>query len=366
MPPDFDVHVCMVSDQAAPNLLPVLDAQFAPKNRRILMLVTPKMQENAAGLTGVFEDNGFKVETRSIDNQYDLNAIQGKLREFLVAHEKEKVALNATGGTKIMALAAHAIFSLAKQPIFYVTEDNSIILIRGNEKSDIFALKSKLTLKDYFGAYGYAVKEREYVHKQGFSDELIQNQEKYLNALQLLNQSARCGKKRLVSFKVQDLIPVRILLELCKEYELLDFTDDSVAFTDKNSRDYVCGNWLEAHTCAVVNSISESKRQTRAVQGVPIRKNDSPNELDVVFLANNAPYVIECKTALLETEGGGDVLYKIDSITQKMGLRTKRMLVTYKNLDIPHKIRAAELRIRVVEGNELRNLKSHLEKWIAE
>jgi len=364
--PDFDAHVCMVSDQAAPNLLPVLDERIAPKNRRILMLVTPKMQKNAAGLTAVFENNGFDVETRSIDDQYDLDAIQGKLREFLAAHEKEKVALNVTGGTKIMALAAHAVFSLKKQPIFYVTEDNRIILIRGNEKSDVFALQSTLTLKEYLGAYGYAVNVKKTIHKQGFSDELIQNQENYLNALHLLNQYARRGKKKLVSFKVEDLSPVRFLLELCKKYELLDFTDDSVVFTDKNSRDYVCGNWLEAHTCAVVNSISGSEMQTRAEQGVSIERKGVQNELDVAFLAKNALHVIECKTGLLKTEGGGDVLYKLDSITEKMGLRTKPMLAIYDSLELPHKTRAAGLGITVVEGNELRNLQDHLKKWIAE
>jgi hypothetical protein len=49
------------------------------------------------------------------------------------------------------------------------------------------------------------------------------------------------------------------------------------------------------------------------------------------------------------------------------------MLVTYRDLDnpdvkrrIPHKKRALQYGIKVVESDELCKLKEHLEKWIAE
>ena len=135
----------------------------------------------------------------------------------------------------------------------------------------------------------------------------------------------------------------------------------------------MCGEWLEVHTHAVVNNLLRSKIQTRAEQGLTIIKNDVPNELDVAFMAKNALHVIECKTSRLEREGGGDALYLLGTITHKTGLKTKAMLVTYRNLDSydkknrkPHKKRAAEYGIKIVEGAELRNLKAHLEKWIAE
>lgn len=41
-------HLCFVSQQAAANLLPLLDRDFAPK--RVLLAVTPQMSEAARSL----------------------------------------------------------------------------------------------------------------------------------------------------------------------------------------------------------------------------------------------------------------------------------------------------------------------------
>jgi len=38
-----DVHVCLVSEQATPNFIPVLDARFRP--REVILVVSPQMRE---------------------------------------------------------------------------------------------------------------------------------------------------------------------------------------------------------------------------------------------------------------------------------------------------------------------------------
>ena len=373
---NFDVHVCLVSGQAAPNLLPVLDARFAPK--RIFMLVTPEMEENANGLSAVFKKHGIKADFLSIADPYDFDSIQGNLLDFLDKPENEKTALNVTGGTKIMALAAHSAFSIADRPIFYVREDNNSVIIMhncgGSEKYPPIDLKSNLKLKDYFRAYGYSADPKESIHKPGFAKELVDNQVQYRDALGLLNKHVCTDDNRqTLSFSAQNTTPMCIILELCKKYDFLDFNDRRIDFNDAACRKYVCGGWLEAHTRAVVNSISRSKLQTLADQGIEIIKKNVPNDLDVAFLAKNALHVIECKTGRLTRERGGDTLYKLKTITQTMGLKTKPMLVTYRNLDSedtkkrkPHTRRARQYGIEVVEGDELRRLKEHLEKWIAQ
>jgi hypothetical protein len=374
---EFDVHVCLVSAQAAPNLLPVLDEQFAPKSKRIFMLVTPDMEENAKGLNAVFKKHNFITEIIPVDGQYDLDAIQEKLLRFLADHEDEKVALNVTGGTKIMALAAHSVFSMDERPIFYVREDNnSIILMQADKetgKYPVFHLNNQLTLRDYLRAYGYVANPKKSIYKPGFAEEMLKNQKKYQPELSRLNGIVWNGDDQQLFFRVHNVDYVQNVLELCRKHALLEFNDTDIKFADLNCRAYVCGGWLEAHTYAVVNSIYKGNIQPEAEQNLTIIKNGVPNELDIAFLAKNTLHIIECKTSRLETEKGVDALYKLNTITQKMGLKTKSMLVTYKNLDsynteygTPNKDRAEQYNIKVIEGNELRNLKDHLEKWIAE
>jgi len=44
-----DVHVCLVSEQLLPNLLPVLDSESRPKE--VVLLVTPRMASEAERLS---------------------------------------------------------------------------------------------------------------------------------------------------------------------------------------------------------------------------------------------------------------------------------------------------------------------------
>ena len=62
---------------------------------------------------------------------------------------------------------------------------------------------------------------------------------------------------------------------------------------------------------------------------------------------------------------GAEALYKLDSLTALGGLNTRGMVVSYQPLEAWDKQRANDLRIRVVEGAQLRNPDEQLTKWIA-
>ena len=49
----YDIHVCLVSAQAAPNLLPILDSDFKPK--KAIFLVSKTMKQRAEYLAKTFE-----------------------------------------------------------------------------------------------------------------------------------------------------------------------------------------------------------------------------------------------------------------------------------------------------------------------
>lgn len=94
----------------------------------------------------------------------------------------------------------------------------------------------------------------------------------------------------------------------------------------------------------------------------------SHNEVDACFMAGNRLHLIECKTKRMAGKGTAqmttDTMYKLDSISELVGLGSKAMLVSYRPLNDADKQRAKDLRIRVVEGRKVQELKSELVKWI--
>lgn len=388
MPCDFDVHVCLVSAQPTPNLLPVLDGRYAPRKKRVILLVTPEMRGAADNLGAVYTKHGLTAEKLDIENPYDFTEIWESLYQCLAAEENKNIALNVTGGTKIMTLAAQSVFAAAKRPMFYVKEsDNSLIIMPNSDaggRVQTARLDSSPDLADYLLAHGYktlpapAASGRECMSAPGFAEKLINSPGRYEAGLSRLNRYAMRDNRKQLRFSVdgqRDKEVMRAMLKLCEDCGLASADDNGrVEFADENAHAYVCGGWLEYYVYGVVAKIGGEKIRAKA-RNLIIKSKGGENELDVAFLAKNRLHILECKTARLEREKGAEALYKLQTLTNLTGLKTKAMFISYRSLDKPgisgrgagpHKKRAAAFGITVVERHELRNLKAHLEKWIAE
>ena len=94
----FDTHLCLVSNQATPNLIPVMDANTAP--RRVVLALSADMKQRGAWLSAVMRRHGITVEVLEIPDAYDFNSCWEVFSDWLTTQDKD-VALNATGGTKI-------------------------------------------------------------------------------------------------------------------------------------------------------------------------------------------------------------------------------------------------------------------------
>jgi len=101
------------------------------------------------------------------------------------------------------------------------------------------------------------------------------------------------------------------------------------------------------------------------VQGSPVT-----NELDVAFLADNRLHLIECKTKRFDSNQSPEAqvaatLYKLDTLRDYMGGNDARaMLVSYRNLGNPPRLRASEFDIKICDGQGIQRLESVLTKWI--
>ena len=73
--PKFDTHLCLVSAQATPNLLPDLDEARRPA--KLVLACSAQMKSAAAALRAVVQTKcpGLRIEVLELPNAYDYAAL---------------------------------------------------------------------------------------------------------------------------------------------------------------------------------------------------------------------------------------------------------------------------------------------------
>ena len=178
--PKYNIHVCIVSDQPIPNYVPVLDNTFRP--REVILLVTDRMRQKAEALDQTLKTRcGVKTRQIAIASEYDMQEMEDKVLGELIALDeaKENIALNLTGGTKLMAIAAYRTFHDAGYPAFYFTAtSNEVLLLDNNERLTL--QPPKIKIEDYLHLDGYQIAAINRVQRsvprerQAIGEELIQ------------------------------------------------------------------------------------------------------------------------------------------------------------------------------------------------
>lgn len=375
----FKTHVCMVSGQPAPNLLPLLDEALKPE--KVILLATPQMSKKADDLRAVIQPLGIKVEINTLDAADNFDAIQEKLLILLSAEQNTNIALNVTGGTKWMAIAAQEVFRAHGFSVFYVNIAQDTVLFLG-EKQEPHKLQERINLDNFLKANGYTITEGSkpqglIARQRELCERLVLNVNEWqaaLGQLNLLASLAEQKKSLRISFADSGLQPdqyLQVLLSELSDANVLRSSDKiAITFADESSRFFSNGGWLEYYVNSLLNQLkSEHIIQDSARLNLKIRSAmGSENELDVAFMANNHLHIIECKTKRFTGARAGlagtDALYKLDSISDLGGFGTKSMLVSYRQLQDADRQRAKDLRIKVIEGAAIQQLKTHLKRWL--
>lgn len=368
--------LCLVSAQAAANLLPALDPSLRPQ--QVLLLVSDKMQAAADALTVVFTELGIKSQRIRLENEHDYQAIEQTLLEVAAAHESDGITLNLTGGTKLIALVAHSVGKAANWPSFYVDIDTDS-LIWLDEKKPAQKLGEQLRLRHYLRAYGShftetpqhpqtSRAERELMHS---IVKEIGSFEKPITQINWLAQQAE-DQRQLTSRMPQDLYDspnLDALLRLFREASLLRTEKDKLIFVDEKARAFAKGGWLEHYVYDCVAGVSgrlgiRDKAIGLTVSGVAGAKN----EVDVAILARNRFFAIECKTGRMdkpEAPKANDALFKLAEICRRLGgIGARGMLASYRPLRDAEKKLARALNVELVCGRELADLSGRLQNWI--
>ena len=375
--PKYNIHVCIVSDQPIPNYVPVLDNQFRPQE--VILLVTDRMRTKAEALAQTLKTRcGVKTRQIAIQSEYDMQEMEDKVLGELIAldESKENIALNLTGGTKLMALAAYRTFHDAGYPTFYFTAtSNEVLLLDNNERLTL--QPPKIKIEDYLHLHGYQIAANNQVQRsvprerQAIGEELIQRHQYYANAITALNGIISDGRsknrKTLTFTKSQSWGALDDLIDLLASHGLLKTDGDKITFADEDSLRYVSGGWLEEYTYPIAASLPDIQDIALNVQIENAGNSHQPNELDIAILSHNVLFVLECKTANLKAdEKTQNALYKLETLKKLGGLRTRTAFIAYRELPRETRDRAKGANIRIIEQKDLPGFKTELHKWIAQ
>lgn len=356
-------HLCLVSAQPIPNLTPALDKDFSPD--KVILAVSPQMQEQAKHQEEVLKRFKVPVEQLDLPDAYDISSLLDTFIRFLDAHEGEEILLNATGGTKPMAIAAQEAFRMAGLPVFYVhdRDDKIIWLDRQKAAQDI---STRMKLEPFLQAHGYTLDSCGIpgeIRKEwkSLAEEIVNFKDSDTRAVAALNAIAANAKE---SNKLEARLSkeakgvLGAILHKMYDAGVVKYYDDlKVEFSSEEARFFANGGWLEIYLNGCLSRIDGLQDHTvnmnvRTGSGVK-------NELDGAILYRNRLVLLECKTRSYDSSSIQDItdaLYKLDSLTALGGLRTSGIFISYFPLPDFILNRAKVLNIHVCHRDDIKRL----------
>jgi len=369
--------VLLVSAQAAANLLPALDPFIKPE--RAVLFVTGAMKERAANLAAALMEAGVKTREVSLSDEHDFARTQAEFHAFASGMEGEELAINLTGGTKLMALAAFTVADAYGWRAFYLDLDTDEVVwleTGGELQTKRQRLGQQLRLTSYLKGYGFHVeqlaKPQEQIRHRELLKALILGIEGLGPALGAVNVLAKGAAGALqAKLPPENLRPQKfeLLLDDFERANILSREGDAVRFASEEDRHFANGGWLELHVYQTLSAVhGEIGIRDKAVNLQLKDGSGVRNELDVAFLSKNRLFVIECKTARLDGAGGAekanDTLFKLSELARRVGgIGTRSMLVSYRPLNRAERQLATALGVEVVAVNDLARLGERLKVW---
>lgn len=355
------IHVCLVSAQPLPNLIPVI----AYRPEKVHLLVSEKMKQQAVRLTSFLRRFGCKCVEHPID-PYSMVQVEEICHAILKQAEPDSIALNATGGTKISAFGAFAAFRQQGFPIFYFDPEKWRIAHLDSSGIPPQELAAEISVADYLAAHGMQTLE------SGGSDELLEGRiemtgwlAKHLpesGLMPVLNAFAaealdKGGFPWSKTFDKRFLTRFIPVLNKLASASILswDAKTKIVTFHNSESARYIGGFWLEEYVFNVISSLGvhDVQRNVRVAWDA----SGITNEFDVVFTNHCRLYLVSCKTSKLAQEKqykDKNPVYELDSLKDDAaGLFGKGILVSASPLGTELKKRADILQLITISAQDI-------------
>lgn len=369
--PAYDTIVCLVSEQAIPNLSPVLDPALRPA-QVVLVVSDDSMVPRAAWLGQVLERHGLPHTVERLQRSDDFAAMVQRFRDIAARHPR--AALNATGGKKTMTLAAFRAFTDAGCPVFYVERDNRLHWLEPAQPGPV-PLAGVLSLADLLAAHGQQIAERRTASDPrvaGLASLLMGGAPRErTRALIELGYLGEGDHKEIRVKTGGDFAPRH--LDLLKRLQGLGLVRRQAGGwrCSRNEAALLSGGWLEQQVWNVLDRLAPRLGLRDVCHGLKIAaasNTEIRNEIDAAFVCDNRLYLVECKALNpgAAAKSVANFIYTLESVRKSGGLAARAALLVWGSQPGPAaSARAEENRIRVLAGPTLGNLELALSTWIA-
>jgi len=321
------ILVSLLSAQTIPNVLFINEL---PKMDKYIFISTEEMKKNNKFNMII---NACKIQqdiaVEKIVEEDNLDNIS-KILSQITFQDDDEIILNLTGGTKIMSISTYNFFKKMEATIYYLPiGKNEYLKIFPSSKKKHYSLNYRINVIDYLTAYGIEIKNKN-TNKLFAPKEQTENIfKKYLNneidphtfsEIKQLRNNNRLKNGKTISVE-----------ESHKPY-LKNLGFKNIVCWTKDLVDYLTGGWFEEYTYTLIKDYGKLDNNYIAIN-LNITKNGAQNELDVVFIYENAIYIIECKTSLKEGNEDflNETLYKISALQKGFGLAVNSYLFTLDN-----------------------------------
>lgn len=382
------IHVCLVSDHLLSNLIPIL--MDSPS--LVYLVVSEDMGRKGLdhrfqkllkthSIASVLRDKAPSAGLPELQ-EYAFNLVA----ELGTAHPDRTIVLNATGGTKLMALAFVEIFrGLPNVDIIYTDTDHGRLEYLTDPDYPTRPMTSVLDIATYLAAHGLTLRSsssedrvwRERVEgRKPLTKWLAHNAADigdFLGALNGLANAALDRNGQLIQpwqrFSSAPRGRWQKAMEQITPYALLAWDGGAnISFKEADSARYLGGLWLEEYAWHIVRDERPDDVQVGVIgtwEGQ--RQNPSRNEFDLLTVNRNRMLVMECKTLRFGNDDSKDqdILTRLESLGRNAGgLFGRTLLLSARQLSSTARARAISQHIQVIEADRLGELRDFVRSWM--
>ena len=383
----FSTHMVFADREMTPNLAPILDKRLTVK--RVLITHTENLTEQAKRLKNIYNTHHIKADIHLIEPLFELTDIVNELQQLVKHIPPETLSINLSGANKLYSLATFKAFENTPVGLYYLLPNDQFKWIQPSGLPE-FNIAENMQLEEFLHAHGieHLSPVKLTPSQANFANRLVNAIEKIIlqqHALRTYQhfstRFARGKSVKLIKHKdhyyLNDInnthsrLKTDLLLGFLRKLHnqnvihLKRVNDETYPLPEHDSwkRTFFEGGWLEYYTYRTLLELrTEIEKLKDIAFGVKLQRENAYDEADVLFLANNQLFVVECKT-------GNNVninlhLQRLDSLRNRLGGTTAHsLLITTETIgaNLP---KANLLNVGVIDGHQLSHLKLHLRKWI--
>ena len=382
----YNIHIVFADREMSPNLGPILDERLIVK--KVLVLYNDNLLENAQRLKKVYQDHQIEVELIYLAPAFEIDEIIEELGKTFYKYPQESLAFNLSCANKMYTLATFKAYENTAVGLYYLLPNFQLQWLqpRGNPPLNI---ADNIMLEEFLQAHGIehskpiqlnpnqasfanglvnAIQKIILEHKalkiyqsfstrhaRGKSIKLIKHEDRYY--LNDINNHSHHKADLLLGF-LRKLHNQNIIHLISHNSEISPQIEQ-----DTWKRTFFEGGWLEYLTYRTVIELKSEVDKIKDVAfGVKLERHNAFDEADVLFIANNQLFVVECKTG-----ANANInlhLQRLDSLKNRLGgVSAHALLITTEEIG-DNLNKANLLNVGVIDGSQLHHLKEHIKQWI--